>query len=231
MTKDKTLAALAPHIDGDWRDDFVLELRLQGASGTTIADALVEVENHCTESRQSATDAFGPAVEYAKALNLPDESRFTPAQLLWTYVELLLYLGGISFAVWGGFALLQGQRAEIAAGSLVSAGVIIILTVLLFTIGNGLLRFILDHLVWAGVGYTAALALTVLSGLPFRDINLGSLPALVPFLVGVAALVAGAAATIVLRKTGNSLDDLLVGPDVPAGPNHSNSDAEPSPQT
>ena len=57
--------------------------------------------------------------------------------------------------------------------------------------------------------------MTVLSGMPFDDIILGSTPALVPLIAGLAMLIAGALWDVFLKKTGNSLEDPLVPPEIP----------------
>lgn len=214
MTRDGTPEALAPSIEAGWRQAFVVELRLQGASGSAVADALVEVETHCAESGERAVDAFGPAAQYARALALPDETNWTPLQLARTWVRLLLFVGGFWLATWGGAALFLGDRAELSLDWLVSAAVTLIAMVLVFSFGNRLMRFILDHVVWATMGFIVVLALVVVSGLPFRNILLGTAPAVVPFMIGVAAIVAGIVYTLFLRKTGTSLDDPLVPPHV-----------------
>lgn len=215
MIKNGTPGELAPSIDAAWREAFVLELRVQGASGSTIADALVEVENHCADGGQSAQEAFGPAVEYATALDLPDESRWTAPQLVRTWVGLLLIVGGFALAAWGGVALAQGEAADVTVGALVSGMVTLLVMVLLFVFTDFVVRLAVDHTWWAFLALAAALAVTVLSGMPFDDIILGSTPALVPLIAGLAMLIAGALWSVFLKKTGNSLEDPLVPPEIP----------------
>ncbi|MGO1385454.1 MAG: hypothetical protein ACTHU1_11800, partial [Arachnia sp.] len=123
MNENARPEQLAPSIEASWREAFVLELRLQGASGSTLADALSEVETHCADSGESALEAFGDPVEYAGALDLPDESRWTVAQLVRTGVGLLLVVGGFSLAAWGVSALFLGGDAHLTVGRLVSGGV------------------------------------------------------------------------------------------------------------
>ena len=217
MTKNDSPDILAPNVEAGWRNDFIVELRVQGASGRAIADALVEVETHCNESGQSAIDAFGPAVRYAKALDLPDESRWTRPQLLRIWVQLILFVGAVWTIPWGAVALFQGRPAEIYAGSLVSGGATIIASVFVFVFGDPIIRFIVDHVVWAAVVFAVVLAVLVGVGLPFDDVRLGSVPALAPLVVGIAALVAWAVFTLVLKRTGKNLDDPLIAPDVPVG--------------
>lgn len=214
MIRNETPEALAPGIDFQWREAFVVELRLNGVSGAAIAEALVEVEAHCRESGQGAEESFGPAAEYARALELPDESGWTAAQLVRTWIRLVLFVGGFWFATWGGLALLLEQRAEVAAGWLVSGGVTIILMILVFVFGNHVMRLVVDHVVWAAVAFVVALALTIVSGLPFQDVLLGTVPAVVPLLIGLAAIVAGILFTVALRMAGKSLDDPITSPNV-----------------
>ena len=218
MTTDESLETLAPHVDATWRDAFVVELRIQGASGAAIADALLEVEAHCRESGQSALHAFGPAMQYAKALDLPDESHWTPAGLARIWIQLLLYVGGFSLALWGGIGLLKSERAELAVGDLVSGSVTLIIMVLVFKFGTFLMRFAIEHMVWASVSFGVTVTLTVLAGAPFRNTHLASFDALAPFLTGVTAILAAVVVTMVLRKTGHSLADPIVAPAVPTLP-------------
>lgn len=214
MTNDDNLNTLAPSIAADWRDDFVIELRLQGASGASIAEALVEVEGHCRESGQSASEAFGPAVDYAKALDLPDESAWTRAQLVRTWVGILLLVGGVSLTLWGGLAffLAQGQRAEVTLGWLMSGGATIALMVLVFVLGERLMRFVLAHAVWSAVGFGTAIAAGVAVGIPFRNVLLARVPAVLPLGVGIVALLAWVTVIIVWRRAGKGLDDPLISP-------------------
>jgi hypothetical protein len=61
-----------PHVERPWRDEFVITLRLRGATGAAIGDALAHVESFCAESGESAEAAFGRTSEYARSL--PTES-------------------------------------------------------------------------------------------------------------------------------------------------------------
>lgn len=218
MTTDDSSETLAPHVEADWRDDFVVELRIQGASGVAIADALLEVEVHCRESGHSATHAFGPAAEYAKALELPDESHWTRADLARTWAQLLLYVGGFWLALWGGIALLKSEQAELAVGDLVIGGVTLIVMMLVFKSGTFLMRFAIEHTGWFSVCFGATLMLTLLAGLPFRNTHLASFNAPLPFVTGVAAILTAIVITMVLRKTGRSLADPIVAPNMPGTP-------------
>ncbi|WP_273651666.1 hypothetical protein [Cellulomonas fimi] len=62
MTDPATTSTLVPE---PWRTTFVLELRERGADGRVVGEALAEVEQFCSDSGQSAVDAFGDARAYA----------------------------------------------------------------------------------------------------------------------------------------------------------------------
>lgn len=51
-----------------WRDLFTDEMRLRGASGAEIGEAMATVESHCAEAKLSPSDAFGDPVVYAQQL-------------------------------------------------------------------------------------------------------------------------------------------------------------------
>lgn len=166
MTSRGDVDMLAPSVQARWRETIVVELRLRGASGRRIADALAEVETHCHESGHSAPDAFGPAVDYARALDLPDESRWTPAQLVATCAALVLLVGGVGASLLGGVYVAGGQRTEISAGLLVSYGASIMVMAIASSAGARLLRLALGHPVWFTHGVAPTLAAVPLVGLP-----------------------------------------------------------------
>ena len=212
MNKNETVDLLAPSVEAGWRDDFVLELRLIGASGPVIADALAEVEDHCRESGQGAEDAFGPSVEYARALELPDESRWTPAQLLRTATILLLLVFGVNAGLAGAIALANDRRVEISVGLLISGGVSLAMMMLVFLLGVRLLRLVFAHPAWFAIGFAAAVTVVPLAGLPFRNAVLGSLPAGPTLAMGIIAVALAAAVAAIVKLAGKSLADPLVPP-------------------
>ena len=220
MTKHENPDTLAPSVEVSWRDAFVVELRIQGASGRAIADALVEVEAHCHESGQSAGEAFGPAVAYAKALGLPDESLLTRAQVVRTGIQLLLVVGGFWLAVEGGIALAIGQEAILTLASVVSAGVLMIVMVLMGVFSERIMRFVVDHAVLSWMTFMVAVVATVAVGLPFKGVELASLPAAWVLAGGIAAMVVFGVYTLLLRRSGKGLDDPLVPPTMAQSSSH-----------
>ena len=51
-----------------WRDAFIMELRLRGATGAQIGDELALVESHCLDAGTQAQEAFGDPVDYARSV-------------------------------------------------------------------------------------------------------------------------------------------------------------------
>ena len=51
--------AHAPHVDPEWTNAFIVEARLANLNGTTIGDALAEIDAHVVSSGESAKAAFG----------------------------------------------------------------------------------------------------------------------------------------------------------------------------
>jgi hypothetical protein len=113
--------ALAPHVVKKWANSFVLELRMLDVEGRRIGAALSEVESHCSDSGQSAQEAFGDPVEYARSLQLPTlaPTPEPPRAALRSAAPIVVQVLGMlllssSFAAW-----LQGQQLEITTGNLV----------------------------------------------------------------------------------------------------------------
>lgn len=52
-TLDQEIATRAPHVDRQWADEFIVELRLRGASGAAIGASLMEIESHMASQQGS----------------------------------------------------------------------------------------------------------------------------------------------------------------------------------
>lgn len=79
LTRGRRIAlGLAPHVDPNWAEEFAVELRLLGVAGARIGDVLGEVNPHCQESKESATQAFGDPADYARSLAVADTRRHLP---------------------------------------------------------------------------------------------------------------------------------------------------------
>lgn len=135
--------AIAPHVESGWVEAMLLELRLQGVSGERIGAALAEVEAHVVDSGQSAQEAFGDPVEYARSLGLPPEPEQSKAATLKGSVPTLIQLFGLVAVTaampWGDGAV--GITATLLAGLVVTA----LVPVLVVALGDRLLRAIVEH--------------------------------------------------------------------------------------
>ena len=65
-----------------WREAFITELRLRGASGVQIGDELALVETHCLDAGAEVEEAFGDPVDYARSVVVSEvgESRSAGAR-------------------------------------------------------------------------------------------------------------------------------------------------------
>ncbi|MBG6226502.1 hypothetical protein IWX63_003101 [Arthrobacter sp. CAN_A2] len=96
--------------DKKWFDQLILELRLRQVHGSAIGDTIASAKELLRDTGQRAEEAFGPARDYAEALELPSAPKhewvrkalwpstlgllafllFNQALVPWTRSELLL---------------------------------------------------------------------------------------------------------------------------------------------
>ena len=142
--------------DKKWFDEFVLELRLQQVYGSAIGDAVASAKELLADTGQSAEDAFGPARDYAAALDLPRAPRFEwVRRALWPAMAslLALLLFTQAAAAWTEAELLIVSPAQLV---LLAAPVIIVAALPLY------LAAFLRH-VWVIVVLVVACGLSGLS--------------------------------------------------------------------
>ena len=199
----------APHVDADWAETLLVELRLRRVDGARIREVLAEVESHCAESGQSAPEAFGPAEDYAASLALPaaagSDTRTVLAAAgggLAQTVGMLGLLG--AFDAW-----LTGGRLDITVGQLVLvAGLGATLAGVAWRI-DAVLRATVRHPVRVWLITMVHLSLTVallllLDGVAFRLEAVGTLVA------GLGLLVVGT--VLQVRGLGPDVADPVVAP-------------------
>src|SRR5690606_28405595 len=124
MTTDPTrrgTAAHAPHVEEDWADAFVLELRLLDVHGTVIGDALAEVDSHCADSGEGARETFGDPVEYARSLDLPRMPDTGWRGMVPVLVPVGVQLAGMFAVSASAGPLRHGEGVEVTAGQAVGA--------------------------------------------------------------------------------------------------------------
>lgn len=198
-----------PHVEPDWAEAFLLELRLRGVGGRAIGAALAEVEAHCAESGESAREAFGEPVAYAVEL-APERAaiRDWRAELLPSGVGLSGML--LTLAALG--ALRVGTRVEVTTGVVAVVVLTVVGVALVVSCADRLLRAVVRHWWVAALGALAPIGVFVAILLLGRQ-PLFTLSASGSLAAGVVLLAASTA--MALRVTG--LNDPVVGPEEAGG--------------
>ncbi len=219
MTKDTTgrryaiERSLAPHVDAQWAEAVLLELRLQGVAGTTIAGVLTEVEAHVVDSGEDARSAFGDPVEYARSLELAPDPRQDPDAGPAAVAQSAAQVLGVSLLLSGAFALGGREPTAVTWGVLASALAATVVMAVLVRNGERVLRVIvaaprrlaLLGLVLGAVAFT----LVVLPAALVRGVAL-RMPGSTALLVG--ALVLGSATAASVWRARRDADDPVVSP-------------------
>ncbi len=182
-------ADVAPGVDPAWADAFLLQLRLADVPGRHIGDALAEVASHCAESGESAAEAFGDPVEYARSLDLPagpDSTDGMPGSVVpWVVQALALLL--LADAV---PALAAGEAVEVTTGHLVAVVLLAGAMAALGRWGSRMLGFVMRRPVLAWLASMIHIGLLVGAFLLFQGV-VAQVPGPVATGVGAAALLAG----------------------------------------
>lgn len=222
--------AMAPHVDEEWGESFVVELRLLGVEGAHIGAALSEVESHCSESGQSAQLAFGTPVEYARSLQLPVNLEQSPQAVTRSLVPMMVQVLGMYLLNWSFEAALRGPGLEITAGRLLIPALLLLAMVAIARWSESVLRTVVYHpilswiLAWLTLAITATcvVALTSLDGAIWRASAAGGLA------VGAAVLAWGVVWAIARRSASVSGGDPITSPFDDAST--STSDEAPTPK-
>lgn len=199
---------LAPHVDPAWAEAVLLELRMQGVAGTRIGAALAEVDAHCVDSGESASDTFGEPVAYARSLGLPPDPAQSGAGVLRVVGASALQLCGMALTLTAVAPAVHGGTLSVTVGMLVALLGLLAGVVALGVLAERALRFVVLHPVLAVVALAVLSALLGAIGVLVRA-PVGAIAALPVLVVGVALLVAGTAWQV--RETSDS-DDPVVGP-------------------
>ncbi|MFN8084936.1 MAG: hypothetical protein U0Q14_11965 [Dermatophilaceae bacterium] len=147
---------MKPDALSPWYRDLVVALRVRGASGREIGDAVAAVQSHCADSGDTPEEAFGAAQQYADALPLaaPAPSGLTLLVNTWpSWLGLLgLFLALACYDAWH-----TNTPVSVSVGTVVLLVVIVALAV-------GIVRFmgpVWRHrvLTWAVLSLAFALGL------------------------------------------------------------------------
>ncbi|OLT48106.1 hypothetical protein [Cellulosimicrobium sp. CUA-896] len=199
---------LAPHVDPRWAEGVLLELRIQGVAGDLIGEALGEVDSHCAESGESADEAFGDPVAYARSLGLPRSPDQGAGAVVRTVLPTLVQLAGMFLTLWSVPAVVTGDAVEITVGQVLAGVVLVGALVLLARRPEPVLRALVRRPVVGTVAFGAASAALVVPLLLLRA-TLVLLPAGATCAVGIALLVVGTAADLVRARRPDGADPVL----------------------
>ncbi len=177
--------------DEGWINELAFQLRLRGATGSEVGNAMAEVETHLADSGERASDAFGDPAAYAATL-LPSSRR----EGLPTYLGSLVSGAGAYF----GFSLLVeairtwGGQAAVHLGEVVALGLMAVLVGVLTLASSAILgtKKLWGLVLW----FAAAFAALILPGILLRQV-VGTLPAGAALALALALL---AAALLALRR-------------------------------
>lgn len=199
-----------PHVEPEWAEAFLLELRLRGVDGRRIGAALAEVEAHCAESGESAGAAFGDPTTYAVELAPPTSDE--PSGLRRELASSAVGLGGMLTTLAAVGAWQSGTRVEITTGTVGVLLMVLLGTALIVRHADRLLRAVVRHWWVAVVGAVAPLTLFV-AILLLGQQTLLTVPVTPALVVGLLLLVAHTA--MALRSP--DLTDPVVGPEGAGG--------------
>ena len=155
---------MKPDALSPWYRDLVVALRIKGASGREIGDAVAAVQSHCADSGDTPEGAFGTAQQYADALPLA-ASAPTGVTLLVNAWPSWLGLLGLFLAL----ACYDAWQAKTAVS--VSVGTVIFLVVIV-ALAVGVVRFmgpVWRHRVLAWAVLSIAFALGLLAQVTQRQ--------------------------------------------------------------
>ena len=180
----------APHVDPRWAEALLLELRLQGVAGARIGAVLAEVDAHVVDSGETAQEAFGDPVAYARSLDLPEDPAQSSSSIGRTVAASAVQTVGMLGVLWSLRPALDGAALVVPAGMLLVLPAALAGFVGLWRAGDRVLRAALAHPVLTVLGNMVVTAALVAVAVTLRA-PVASLPA-VPVLVAAAlALVAG----------------------------------------
>lgn len=214
---DRIEAELAPDIDAAWADEFVLEARLRDVPGDRIGDALSEVNAHCRDAGETAAQAFGDPIAYARAI----AAQATPVKPGWlpVFCPTLVQIVGVVLTLSGVGAWVTGRALIVTWGMigalvLLCAGVAGLGIMLGRVLGTIVRRPILAPII-------GALGAAALGGAVFAmllvDVPIGGLPFAVVLCGGIVVLAAGIGWEIGVTRSG-ALDDPITSPGSDAQP-------------
>jgi hypothetical protein len=207
--------ALAPHVDEKWAGRLLLELRMLGVKGDRIGAALSEVESHCSESGDSAQQAFGDPVEYARSLQLPVADDTSARAMLRSVAPIMVQMLGMTALDWGFRDWLRGQQLEITTGQLANASLSFLVIVAVIWFFDPVIRLVLRRPVLGSILVALPLTAATATGLVVlkpMDTVIWRMSAGWGLAVGAAVLAGGVVWAVARIRAGGSQEDPVTSP-------------------
>ena len=143
-TLEKTIA---PDVEPVWASQFIIACRVKGVPGDAIADALAEVNDYVHSRGGTAQAAFGPAADYAAALDLPRHDLST-GDALAVVVPAVVSVLGLVLVLSTVRALRDATLVDITLGQVISLA-IIVAAILLIAVKGAVMLDAAFHRTWA----------------------------------------------------------------------------------
>lgn len=193
-----------PHLDPQWVQEVIVELRLRGASGDHIGQALAEVESHMAEAGGDVADTFGNPKDYAAMLIFPEPDGASLRAMVRTVVTTLLIVVG-AFVGTSALTLVTKDTFEISVLSVVVLVVAALALCLAMALSRSFFRFLVEHL------WVLMVAIGIIGGLTALPLLIDGAPTvtITPWLgvvVGVLLSAAGFTwAVVSSRRDGSTI--------------------------
>ncbi len=185
------LSPHTPHLDNDWVEEFVVELRAHDVPGTTIGAHLAELDVHCAESGEDVRSAFGEPRAYARAIaeaaGTPPETTSGPFAAA---TSALLGLVALVVTPQAVGAVRHGSALDVSWGALITWVFLLVAVVLVVRFARRLLPWVARHWLWACLIAVVLIPLQV-GVLLVADAPAFAVPAGPALAAGCAVLVAG----------------------------------------
>ncbi|MCI2178203.1 MAG: hypothetical protein LKK54_08115 [Ancrocorticia sp.] len=193
---------LAPSVDPHWAEDFIVELRIEGVAGSAIGAALAEVESHVAESGETAHEAFGDPVVYARTLELPPDPRQSATRIVGYVSTTIVQVVGMFITLlafpW------SSSTVAVSLGNLIAALVIVLamLGLTWFLIYH--MNVFVEHTALSSLlaGLYAAAIVTISAGAHYLwgGHAILAMSHAAVLVIGLALLAGGVAAAVAIRR-------------------------------
>ncbi len=190
--------------DQKWFDQLVMELRLRQVHGSAIGDTIASARELLGDTGQQAEEAFGPAREYAAALDLPAAPKHAwIRRALWpSLIGLLAFLVFNQAAVsWTRSELLLVSPAQLA---FLAAPVVLIAFLPLYL--DAIIRRLWVCVMLSAIGALAGLVSAFMTPATPADAWLALEP--LPWLIGSTLVMVAFSIANTIRSSGSEDDDI-----------------------